>query len=209
MSIKLKLILYIALIIIIFVITNETFFTAALVLTTAVFILHRNKKIRAGWLPITFILIPTFIGNILFTDGKIVLDLGWIYISKEGVYLAIIRTSRVFIMIVGLKLLMLNTKPEDFVKSAAELLNPLKRIFKIPVDDFLELIVFTIYAFPMLKDQLIENYKEKVKETEIKSTKERLSIAISLITPVINAILTSPEIYFKEILKKKEIEKPL
>jgi hypothetical protein len=77
------------------------------------------------------------------------------------------------------------------------MLKPLER-FGLPVAEFFSTAGLTMKSLPLLKNHLIDTYKQKVKEDSIRGFLSRIKIVSLFLLPLIAKSLQSPEIFFKE-----------
>ena len=85
--------------------------------------------------PLLFIIIFTFVLNILFYSGQTIYwQWGFLTISKEGIEKAVFIAIRLVLLIVATSLLTLTTSPMQLTDGMESLLSPLKKI-KFPVHE--------------------------------------------------------------------------
>ncbi len=164
-----------------------------------VLIFHPVKRIRSGALPIFIFLFVTFAGNLFFQNGKILYSVAGIDITEKGVSMAIVRTSRVFLLIAGAKLLIISSSSEGVIKAMGNLMKPFAKI-GIPVEKLTELTLLSMKVLPKLKETIKTLYKEKLSEGEVRGFFGRTNLLVSLIVPLFLQTVTSPEKIFKEII---------
>ncbi|MBF0520201.1 MAG: hypothetical protein HQK92_10795 [Nitrospirae bacterium] len=192
-----KLSFYLLSTVLIFTLSNLKFFVVLSAVAGLLCLISSEKRYRTGALPIGLFLTATFLSNALFSDGLLVGSFLGIYVSEEGLKLAMLRTSRVFLMIFGAKLLMIYVTPAELREALGKILSPLRKL-KIPVDDFMEILTLTMLAVPLLKTHLIESFKAKDAQNTNGSLMAKARTAASLLVPTLITIITSPEIIFKE-----------
>ncbi len=160
------------------------------------------KSLKSGWIPISLFLLFTFISNILFQHGRILYNAGPLFITEEGFNIAVIRTMRVFFMIAGAKIITATTQIESLIGAFGKLLKPLEHL-GIPVVEFFSTMGLTMKSLPKLKDQIATNYREKVKEGNIKGFWNRAKVVSMFLVPLMIKSIQSPEIYFEQDSKQK------
>jgi energy-coupling factor transport system permease protein len=160
------------------------------------------RSLKSGWIPISLFLLFTFISNILFQHGRILYNAGPLFITEEGFNIAVIRTMRVFFMIAGAKIITATTQIESLIGAFGKLLNPLEHL-GIPVVEFFSTMGLTMKSLPKLKDQIAANYREKVKEGNIKGFWNRAKVVSMFLVPLMIKSIKSPEIYFEQDSKQK------
>lgn len=194
---EIKILLYAILVFSIFLTQNLMLYVFILILILLFFLKIPFSALKRGWLPISLFLIFTFISNIFFSYGKIIFNLGFLEITKEGLHIATARTLRIFFMVAGAKILTSTTSFDDLVKAIAKALNPLEKI-GIPVSEFFSTAGLTLKAFPKLKDYLVVNYKNHKDKNNTKGFMGKARILSLFLLPMFIQSMQSPEIFFDE-----------
>jgi energy-coupling factor transport system permease protein len=107
------------------------------------------KFILRGLKPIFIIIIFTFVINMFMTKGTTLIEIGFLTITREGLYRALFMAARLILLIIGSSLLTFTTKPINLTDGIEKLLNPLRR-FGVPVTH-----VFSVYSYILLSTSLI------------------------------------------------------
>ncbi len=103
--------------------------------------------------PLLFIIIFTFILNILFYSGQTVYwQWGFLTISKEGIEKAVFIAIRLVLLIVATSLLTLTTSPMQLTDGLESLLSPLKKI-KFPVHAMSMMMSIAMRFIPTLIEE--------------------------------------------------------
>ena len=103
--------------------------------------------------PLLFIIIFTFILNILFYSGQTVYwQWGFLTISKEGIEKAVFIAIRLVLLIVATSLLTLTTSPMQLTDGLESLLSPLKKI-KFPVHEMSMMMSIAMRFIPTLLEE--------------------------------------------------------
>lgn len=98
------------------------------------------------------ILFTAFI-NVFMTKGEhILLELGWLTVSREGVFLAIKMCVRLILLIVGSSVLTLTTTPIQLTDGIEYILRPLKRI-GVPSHEIAMMMTIALRFIPTLLDE--------------------------------------------------------
>ncbi|MEW6053022.1 MAG: energy-coupling factor transporter transmembrane component T [Nitrospirota bacterium] len=160
------------------------------------------RRLTQGWVPILLFLSFTFIGNMLFQQGKIVALAGPFVITEEGLRVAAERTMRVFLLIAGAKLLTASTDTETLLNAMARLLRPLER-FRIPVSEFFSTMGMTMRFLPELKEQIVSGYRQEMQGRKVKGFRERVRLLSSFLVPLFVKNMQAPE-RFPEKKEKNE-----
>jgi energy-coupling factor transport system permease protein len=165
---------------------------------SAIIILRVSFKVlKSGWIPISLLLLFTFISNALFQHGKIWYKIGPLIITDEGLNIAFIRTMRVLLMIAGAKILTATTAPDSLASALGTFLRPLRRL-KIPVDDLLQIMGLTLKSLPRLKEEIVEIYREKISNENAKGFLNRIKAISTQLMPIFVRSMQVPERYFKK-----------
>ncbi|NWF74994.1 MAG: hypothetical protein HXY53_00230 [Nitrospirae bacterium] len=175
MPLEIKIFLYAVLTVYLFLNDNLIIFTVIFVVMSFFLIRIPYQYLKKGWVPITLFLSFTFLSNIFFQKGRILYKIGSFVITDEGLQMAYIRTVRIFIMIAGAKILTSTTQPEDFVNALGNIFKPLERI-GVPVRKFFLTMGLTIKYLPIIKDQIAENYRKKIKNERVESFWNRAKV---------------------------------
>lgn len=160
------------------------------------------KSLKSGWIPITLLILFTFVGNVCFQSGKILYKAGPFSISDEGINIALIRTMRLFFMISGAKILTATTSIESLMGAFERTLKPLER-FGVPVAEFFSTAGLAMKSIPRLKDYVVDTYKKKVQEDSVSGFWGRIKIVSTFLVPLMAKTLQSPEVFFTD---EKRIE---
>jgi energy-coupling factor transport system permease protein len=137
--------------------------------------------------PVLFLIVFTFILNILFTDGKTVLYKLWfITIYKEGLLSALQLMFRLIFIIVISSVLTLTTSPIEITDGLEILLKPFK-LFKFPVHEFSLMLTISLRFIPTLFDEIDKIIKAQMArgvDFENKSFIEKLKAFIPIFIPL-------------------------
>lgn len=110
------------------------------------------KFILRGLKPIFIIIIFTFTLNMFMTKGTVLVELGPLDITKEGLYTAVFMAFRLILLIIGSSLLTLTTKPIKLTDAIESLLNPLKRI-GVPAHELAMMMTIALRYIPTLLEE--------------------------------------------------------
>jgi energy-coupling factor transport system permease protein len=187
-----KIILYIFFVFSLMLLKNITIYLFIFAAISIFLVRMPFRSLRSGWVPISFFLLFTFIGNLLFQHGKIIYSIGPLLITEEGLESASVRTLRVLFMIVGAKILTATTDVELLVNAIANILRPLER-FGIPVSEFFSAMCLAIKSLPRIKDQMAAIYRERVKGGKITGFWNRARAVSVFLMPLIVRSIQSPE----------------
>lgn len=108
--------------------------------------------ILRGLKPIFIIIMLTFILNLFMTGGEPVVKLGFLVMTREGIYRAVFLVIRLMLLIVGSSVLTLTTKPVNMTDGIESLLKPLK-IFKVPAHELAMMMSIALRFIPTLLEE--------------------------------------------------------
>ncbi|MFC1539806.1 energy-coupling factor transporter transmembrane component T family protein, partial [Candidatus Latescibacterota bacterium] len=116
--------------------------------------LHLSYIIRS-LLPFKWLILITFILNVFFVGGHIIIELSPLPyggISAEGIQAGVIFSARIMILVMMASLLTLTTQPVVLVAGVEKLLGPFSRIGIKPHEVALAMVI-TIRFIPVLLDE--------------------------------------------------------
>ena len=98
-------------------------------------------------------------------------------------------------MIGAAKILTATLSVEELVRSLEEILRPLERI-GIPIKDFFSIMGLTMKSFPALMTYLLKEYREQMKDGDVRGIRHRIGRVASFLMPVFVRSIQSPESFF-------------
>lgn len=151
---RIKIISMIVFIISLFFVDKFTpYIPVAIFLFTVVKLSHVPfKMIIKGVKPLRWILLITFIINIIFIPGKIIFTLGIINITEEGLNMAIMMAIRLLLLVMGTSMLTLTTSPIEMTDGIENLLNPLRKI-GVPAHEIAMMMTIALRFIPTLIEE--------------------------------------------------------
>lgn len=105
-----------------------------------------------GLRPILFILILTVVLNILFTGGDVVVRLGPLALTSQGLRQGGLMGLRLILLIVNTSLLTLTTSPISLTDGLESLLRPFRR-FGVPAHELAMMMTIALRFIPTLMDE--------------------------------------------------------
>ncbi len=177
-----KILLYILLVIGVFL-SNS--FKVDLILLIVVFIPVFRVPVSAlkrGLIPITLFLGFTFFSNILFQTGKVIYEIWGIAVTDEALKRGGHLTLRLFILIIGAKMLTATTTAEELVKAVSLLLGPIGRLR--PVKEFIFTMSITLRFLPIIYDEAQMLYRQAIKNSQEATLGGKIKLSVSLLTPL-------------------------
>lgn len=153
---RLKILITMAYIILLFTVKNFCGFAAFAVFTFMAIYVSKIpvKYVLRGIKPLLFIIIFTAILNIFMTQGRIAFTIPYTPITAtwEGIYLAIFMVIRLTFLIIGTSLLTLTTSPLSLTDGIEHLLSPFKKI-GVPAHELAMMMSIAIRFIPTLLEE--------------------------------------------------------
>lgn len=110
------------------------------------------KFILRGLKPVFLIISFTFIINMFMVKGEVLISVGFLTITKEGLRTAVFMAVRLVILIIGSSLLTLTTKPISLTDGIEALLSPFKR-FGLPAHELAMMMTIALRFIPTLLEE--------------------------------------------------------
>lgn len=151
---RVKIIATMAFIVALFVVKSFLGFGISFVALAAVIAVSKVpvKYILRGLKPIFLIILLTFMLNMFMIDGEVIFKLGFLHVTKEGVYTAVFMAVRLILLIIGSSLLTLATKPMSLTDGIESLLKPLRRI-GVPAHELAMMMTIALRFIPTLLEE--------------------------------------------------------
>jgi energy-coupling factor transport system permease protein len=146
---------------------------------------------RQGWIPISILLLFTFVGNLIFSYGKVLFEFGPLTVTDAALDNALIRSSRLSGLIVGAKLLTLTTPIENILKALRRLLVPLERV-GVSTKDFFDTASLSLQLIPRIRDEAMKRLREVKADSNEKGILKRLQMVLSLLLPLMIKTIQMP-----------------
>ena len=145
------------------------------------------KLMFRGLRAIIFILIFATTINIFLTQGEtVLLSIGFINITAEGLYLAAMMCTRLTLLIVGSSILTLTTSPIQLTAAIESLLSPFK-IIKVPAHDIAMMMTIALRFIPTLgeeMDKIIKAQKARGADFDTGSLVKRAKSLLPILVPL-------------------------
>lgn len=145
------------------------------------------KMLLKGLKPLRWIILITFVINVIFTPGTPIFSLGPISFSEEGVILALRMAFRLCLLVLGTSLLTLTTSPVSLTDGIEGLLKPLK-IIGFPAHELAMMITIALRFIPTLideTDKIIKAQKARGADFESGNIINRAKNMVPLIVPLL------------------------
>ncbi|MEA4911894.1 MAG: energy-coupling factor transporter transmembrane component T [Oscillospiraceae bacterium] len=185
---RLKILLTIAYIVLLFTGKNLVSVVAAMVFAAAMFLLARIplKMIWRSIKPILPIVVFTSVLNLFFVAGEPIFE-WWIFkISREGLYFSAMISLRIVALLAGTALLTYTTSPIELTDAIERLLSPFK-IFKLPVHELAMMMTIALRFIPTLieeTDTLMAAQKSRGANLDTGTFKERVRALTPILVPL-------------------------
>ncbi|WP_138159367.1 energy-coupling factor transporter transmembrane component T family protein [Peptoniphilus catoniae] len=105
-----------------------------------------------GLKPLKWIIILTFVINVLFIPGEEIFRYGIISVTKEGLNTALLMAIRLSLLVMGTSLLTLTTSPIEMTDGIEELLKPFKKI-GVPSHEIAMMMTIALRFIPTLIEE--------------------------------------------------------
>lgn len=99
-------------------------------------------------------------------------------------------------MIAGAKILTATTGMESLLHALGKILKPLNYL-GVPVNEFLSTMLLTTKSLPKLKEQIVNNYREKMHNGNIRGFWNRVKIISAFLLPLFVKSIRSPKNVFE------------
>jgi energy-coupling factor transport system permease protein len=194
---EIKIFLYIFFVVCLFFIKDLTVYAVIFIVILPLLFRIPFKSLKSGWIPISLFLLFTFVSNALFQPGRIRFGSGPLVITAEGLDIASVRTLRVLFMIAGAKILTSTTEFGMLANALERIFSPLERL-GVPVHEFFSAMGLTMRSLPALKEQMVREYREKVKGGDIRGFLNRARAVSMFLIPLFVRSMQSPESFFDD-----------
>lgn len=108
--------------------------------------------IAKGLKPVFLIIAFTFLINMFMTDGETLYKIGFLRLTREGLYNACFMGIRLVLLIFGSSILTLTTKPISLTDGIEYILNPLKKV-RVPAHELAMMMTIALRFIPTLLEE--------------------------------------------------------
>ena len=186
---RLKLILVLAFMVSVFLVTDFIGYAIVLIFLT-VFITISKVPVRfilRGLKPIFIIIAITFTLNLFMTQGDVIVALGALTITKQGLYTACYMALRIILLILGASMLTFTTKPVKLTDGIESLLKPAVR-FGVPAHELAMMMTIALRFIPTLleeTDKIMKAQQARGADFETGSIFRRAKAMLPIFIPLI------------------------
>ncbi len=110
------------------------------------------RFILRGLKPVFLIIAFTFIINMFMIKGEVLISIGFLEITKEGLSTAVFMAVRLILLIIGASLLTLTTKPISLTDGIEALLSPFRKI-GLPAHELAMMMTIALRFIPTLLEE--------------------------------------------------------
>lgn len=145
--------------------------------------------------PILFILMFTFVYNVLFTKGNVIWSWLFTEVTTEGLQNGIRFVWRLILLILLASILTLTTKPLFLADGLIKLLSPLSKL-NVPVEQFSLMIVIAIRFIPTILqelDRILLAHKARGYDMSSLSLPKRIFAYIPILIPLLFTLIQRAE----------------
>jgi len=168
----------------------------ALLMAAAIRFSGMDVKFILGSLrAIRYLLLVTFVFQVLLTSGVPVWELGILHVTREGLALATINLLRLIILYLGSMVLLMTTSPMQLSAGIDYLLLPLSKL-KIPIHNFSTILSISFRFIPTLIEEAttIQNaQRSRGAQFDSPQIKLRLKSYLAILIPLFEASLLRAE----------------
>ena len=119
------------------------------------------KYILKGLKPLMILIGITFLINMFMTTGEVIYSLGFLNITREGLYQAFFMALRLIFLVVGTSLLTLTTSPIALTDGIEHILNPFKKI-GVPAHELAMMMTIALRFIPTLLEETDKIMKAQI-----------------------------------------------
>jgi len=105
-----------------------------------------------GQKSIAMLLLFTVVLNMFMVKGDVLIGIGFLKITYQGLYTAIFMGLRLIMLVIGCSMMTLTTTPLQLTDGLERLLRPLKKI-KVPVHDIAMMMSIALRFIPILMEE--------------------------------------------------------
>ncbi|MCK5503653.1 MAG: energy-coupling factor transporter transmembrane protein EcfT [Thermodesulfovibrionia bacterium] len=185
-----KILLYILLVIAVFVSNSFKAGLFLLCLVIAFAVRVPFPMLKRGLLPIMFFLTFTFVSNVFYQSGKVSFEIFGLPVTDEGLVRGAGLTLRLFVMILGAKVLTATTKADDLVAGMGKLLGPVGRLGY--VKELMYTMSLTLRLLPIIYNEALKLYRD-LKNSQGTGLTGKIRLAVTLLTPLFQRSLEKAE----------------
>ena len=139
-----------------------------------------------GLKPILLIILFTFVINMFMIDGRVLVKLGFLTITREGLYTAFFMAVRLILLIIGSSMLTFVTKPVSLTDGIEALLSPFRKL-GLPAHELAMMMSIALRFIPTLleeTDKIMKAQQARGADFESGNIFRRAKALIPLLIPL-------------------------
>ena len=136
--------------------------------------------------PVLMLIVFTGVLNMLFVDGNVLFQFGFIRITDQGVFYAIVMAVRIICLIAGTTLLTYTTSPIVLTDGLERLMEPLNKLH-VPVHEISMMMTIALRFIPTLieeTDKIMSAQRARGADFESGNLLQRAKSLIPLLVPL-------------------------
>lgn len=144
------------------------------------------KFILRGLKPVFLIILFTFVINMFMIKGEVLVSLGFLSITREGLRTAVFMAVRLVLLIIGASLLTLTTKPISLTDGIEALLSPFKKV-GLPSHELAMMMTIALRFIPTLleeTDKIMKAQQARGADFESGNIMRRAKALIPILVPL-------------------------
>ena len=139
-----------------------------------------------GMRAILILLLITMSFNLFLTPGEVLVRIGFLKITREGLIFSLKMAIRLSLLVIGSSLMTLTTTPNQLTDAIESLLNPLKR-FRVPVHEIAMMMSIALRFIPILMEETDKIMKAQIArgaDFESKNIIKKIKSMVPLLVPL-------------------------
>ncbi len=185
---RVKIVATLLFIVELFIVDNFIGFLLAAAALAAVILLSKVpfSYIVRGLKPIIMILCFTFALNMFMIDGTVLVRIGFLKITREGLRLAVFMAVRLILLLLGSSMLTLCTRPLSLTDGIERLLAPLKKI-GVPAHEIAMMMTIALRFIPTLleeTDKIMKAQQARGADFESGNLMQRAKSLVPILVPL-------------------------
>ena len=144
------------------------------------------SHIVRGLRPIVLILLFTCVLNLFMTRGTIIFQLGFLKVTKEGIYTACFMAIRLILLIISSSLMTYTTKPIALTDGLEKLMSPLSKI-GLPSHEIAMMMSIALRFIPVLleeTDKIMKAQQARGADFESGGILQRAKALVPILVPL-------------------------
>lgn len=144
------------------------------------------KFIIKGIKPVIMLLVFSVVVNLFFTQGRTIVQIGFLKITYEGLYFALLMLSRLILLIMGSSLMTFTTTPIRLTDGIEKLFSPFKKI-GFPAHEIAMMMSIAIRSIPILieeADKIMKAQMARGADFETGSILRRAKALVPILIPL-------------------------